>query len=390
MEIVIGVVVGALVAAVLLLAVQRSATTPGTAADQPAPPNALSAEDLAAQQAAQLAAQQATQQAALAAAVAPVAQRLNELGELVRTLERERAQDHGSLRQQLEGLTGATAALQSETTTLSTALRDVRTRGMWGEVQLRRVVELAGMIEHCDFTEQTHTAGDEATLRPDLIVHLPEGGAVVIDAKVPLGSYLQAVEATDAASTDAHLAAHAKAVAAHVNALAKREYDRHVPGAIDFVVLFVPGDVFLSAAFEARPDLFEEAARQHVLLATPTTLIALLRAVHQGWRQAQLAASAQEVADLGAELHDRLTTFVDHLAKTGKALDTAVRRYNDAVGSLDARVLVTARKLGEHGVRSRELPSPEPIERLARQPADAAEGLLAESTGERRTPAAEF
>lgn len=313
----------------------------------------------------------AAHQQALAAVVAPVAQRLDALGELVRTLDKERAKDHGSLHQHLASLSGATAALQTETTTLSTALRDVRTRGMWGEVQLRRVVELAGMIEHCDFSEQPSVVGDDGLLRPDLIVHLPGRGAVVIDAKVPLGAYLEAVEATEQAAIDGHLAAHAKAVAGHVAALAKRSYDRHVEGSVDFVVLFVPGDVFLSAAFEARPGLFEEAAAQRVLLATPTSLIALLRAVQMGWRQEQLAASAQHVAALGAELHERLGTFAGHLAKVGTSLDAAVSRYNDAVGSLDARVLVSARKLADHGVAGGELAAPTPVDRRARIPGAA-------------------
>ncbi len=308
------------------------------------------------------------QEAALAAAVEPVAQRLDALGELVRAIDRDRAKEQGSLHQQLTSLSGATAALQAETTTLSTALRDVRTRGTWGEVQLRRVVELAGMIEHCDFTEQATVAGDDGTLRPDLVVHLPERRAVVIDAKVPLGAYLKAVEATDQAVISTHLDAHAKAVAGHVRALAARGYDRHVEGSIDFVVLFVPGDVFLAAAFEQRPALFEDAARQGVLLASPTTLIALLRAVQLGWRQAQLAESAQVVAALGAELHERLGTFATHLGKVGTSLEAAVGRYNDAVGSLESRVLVSARKLGEHGVATGELPTVTPIDRRPRVP----------------------
>jgi DNA recombination protein RmuC len=243
-------------------------------------------------------------------------------------------------------------------------------RGRWGELTLRRVVELAGLSEHCDFTEQLNVSGAQGTLRPDLIVHMPDGRDLVVDAKTPLDAYLEAI---DAATDDARRAAtarHAQQVEARVRELASKAYWEQFEHSPEFAVLFLPGDQFLSAALAERPELLENALRQSVIIATPSTLIALLKAVAYGWRQAQVAENAAEIRDLGQELHRRLGSFVSHLARTGQRLEGAVEAYNSAVGSLERQVLPQARRFTELGAATgTELPPVESIERLVRAPA---------------------
>ena len=282
--------------------------------------------------------------------VKPVDERLAGLHEALVALDRQRASEAAQLREMVGQLRATTETLHGETKVLATAMKDTRARGSWGELQLRRVVELAGLVEHCDFVTQVTVAGEDGPLRPDVVVRLPGAKAVVIDAKVPMQAYLQAVEADDPDTERRLLEQHGKAVAAHVEALRGRDYARWVEGSVDFVVMFVPGDAFLSAAYEARPTLFDDAIGRGVFLATPGTLIALLRAVAFGWRQERLAESSAEIARLGHELHQRIGVFADHLAKVGGAIDRAARSYNDAVGSLEARVLVTTRRLADQGV----------------------------------------
>ncbi|MEM9036794.1 MAG: DNA recombination protein RmuC [Actinomycetota bacterium] len=289
--------------------------------------------------------------------VAPVQEHLGKLASQLEQVERVRQRDTGSLREALQQLQRTATGLQSETKTLAAAMKDVRARGSWGELQLRRVVELAGMIPHCDFDEQLHVAGADRSVRPDLVVWLPRGRAVVVDAKVPLDAYLEATHADDERVANERLAAHAAAMRQHATALAKRDYAGAVEGAVDIVVMFVPGESFLAAACEQDPLLLDRALADGVVLATPTTLVALLKAVALGWREERLAQDARVIADLGRELHDRTVTFAEHLAKVGRTLESSVKSYNAAVGSLESRVLPSARRLSEHGASPKELPS---------------------------------
>ena len=307
---------------------------------------------------------------ALAQLVEPIRSALEKSETQIQAMERERRDAFTSLRTQIETLATGQSALQRETRNLVTALRRPEVRGRWGELTLRRVVELAGLSEHCDFTEQLNVSGTQGTLRPDLIVHMPDGRDLVVDAKTPLDAYLEAI---DAATDDARRAAtarHAQQVEARVRELASKAYWEQFEHSPEFAVLFLPGDQFLSAALAERPELLENALRQSVIIATPSTLIALLKAVAYGWRQAQVAENAAEIRDLGQELHRRLGSFVSHLARTGQRLEGAVEAYNSAVGSLERQVLPQARRFTELGAATgTELPPVETIERLVRAPA---------------------
>jgi DNA recombination protein RmuC len=283
-------------------------------------------------------------------------------------LERARRESQGSLRTHLRAVVEGQEGLRRETANLVTALRTPHTRGRWGEIQLRRVCESAGMIDHCDFSEQQTIQSDDGRLRPDLVVHLPGGKDVVIDAKAPLVSYLSAVDATGADEAATHLAAYARHIREHVAKLSSKSYWSQFSSSPEFVVMFLPGEALFSTALEQCPTLIEDAASQNVLVASPTTLIAMLRAVSYGWRQEKVAESARSVSDLGRELHSRLGTLVGHFMKLGRSLESSVKAYNDTVGSMESRVLVTARKLSEHGAvaADQDLPEPQQIETATR------------------------
>ena len=328
----------------------------------------------------------------------------------VRELGDQRVSWQAQLRTQVEEVRHSTESLRRETSALSTALRRPQVRGRWGELHLRRTVEAAGMSARCDFTEQLSIDTDEGVLRPDLVVRLAGGKQVVVDSKVPLDAFLDAGAADDEEEAAAHLRRHAKQLRTHADQLASKAYWRALPATPEFVVLFVPGESFLSAALEVEPSILEDAAAKKVVLATPTTLIALLRTVAHAWTTETLAEQAQEVQRLGQELHERLGSTAGHLDKLGRSLSAAVAAYNSHVGALESRVLVTARRFSELGavagdaeiseprvvdqsprpLAARELaiasPAPEDIDTLARRSGEplprrgAADGTTGEST----------
>jgi DNA recombination protein RmuC len=281
-------------------------------------------------------------------------------------LEQSRRQAYGALTQQLRTLTTDQERLRAATATLASALRTPHVRGRWGEVQLKRVIEYAGMVAHCDFVEQTTTADpDGRLLRPDVVIKLPGGKNVVIDAKTPLDAYLSWLEADDG-ERDARLADHARQVRDHVNRLAAKRYWTQFQPAPDFVVMFVPDETFLRAAHEHDATIHEAAWKSNVIVASPTNLITLLRTIAAIWQQETAAENARKIGELGRELYDRMGTLGKHVAKLGRSLDGAVGAYNETVGSLEGRVLVTARKLNDHGIGSEELPQIPPLERQSR------------------------
>jgi DNA recombination protein RmuC len=309
---------------------------------------------------------------AIAQLVDPLRVALERTEAQVLTLERERREAFASLRTQLETLAGGQVQLQRETRNLVTALRRPEVRGRWGELTLRRVVELAGLSEHCDFTEQLQLVGEEGALRPDLVVHMPDERELVIDAKAPLEAYLAALDATSEEERAQALRRHAQQVETRVRELAAKSYWAQFARSPEFAVLFLPGDQFLSAALAERPELLETALGQGVIIATPSTLIALLKAVAYGWRQSAVAHNAAQIRDLGQELYRRLSTFNGHLGRMGQRLATAVEAYNAAVGSLERQVLPQARRFGDLGVTAdAPLAALEPIGQLVRNPGAA-------------------
>ncbi|WP_231974254.1 DNA recombination protein RmuC [Pseudonocardia sp. HH130630-07] len=296
----------------------------------------------------------------------PLATALGRMEGQLRTVEKERESAYAGLREQVRAMAANSEKLGSETKALVNALRAPQVRGRWGEMQLQRVAEMAGMVEHCDFSTQVSAEGEEGGVRPDMLVRLAGGKQVVVDAKVPFAAYLEAVETTDPDVHATKLEAHARQLRAHVDQLSAKAYWEAFEPTPEFVVLFVPGDPFLEAALKADPGLLEHAFGRNVVLATPTTLVALLRTVAYGWRQEALARNAAQVHRLGRELHGRLATMGTHVARLGRSLDSVVESYNRTVSSLEARVLVTARKFTELQVTDTELDALSTVDRTPR------------------------
>lgn len=305
---------------------------------------------------------------AFADMVSPIKDILQQTDTQLKKLEADRQQTFGSISQFLKNMTETQNQLQSETRNLVQALRRPEVRGQWGELTLKRLAELAGLVEHCDFFEQEHLNTTEGAMRPDMIIRMPDQRDIVVDAKTPLDAYLTATEQTDDALRKTHLIRHAKQVRDRVKELSKKAYWTQFKNTPDFVVLFIPGDQFLSAALEQDHNLLEDALAQHVILATPTSLVALLRAIAFGWRQQATTENAEMIRKLGEEMYSRLATFVDHLAKVGSSLDKSVDHYNKAVGSLERQVFPNARKFRDLGIETRKIISDiDPIEKSSRQ-----------------------
>jgi DNA recombination protein RmuC len=299
--------------------------------------------------------------------IKPIKEVLEKTEKQIRDIERDRKEAYGSITKHLETMAQTQQLLHGETRNLAQALRRPEVRGQWGEMTLKRLVELAGMVQYCDFFEQEHTASEEGSIRPDMIVRMPGGREIVVDVKTPLDAYLNAVEALDDKLRDQHLAHHARKVRERIRELASKSYWSQFKNSPDFVVLFIPGDHFLSAALDKDPQLLEDALRQKVILATPTSLVALLRAVAFGWNQQAITENAEKIRDLGEDLYKRLATFTGHLARLGKNINSSVEHYNSAVGSFQRQVMPGARKFSELGITEPKTSETlEPVEKITR------------------------
>ena len=287
---------------------------------------------------------------AVEALVKPISDALEASKKHINELEKSRSEAYGGIRSQLEAMNLSQKSLRQETQNLVNALRRPEVRGRWGEITLRRLVELAGMVEHCDFQEQVHTVSDGPNIRPDMIVRMPDQRVLVVDVKTPLDAYLEAAEAENDSQRKIGLERHAKNVRAHIRMLASKSYWEQFDESPEFVILFIPGDQFLSAALNEEPDLIEYALSKQIIPATPTSFVALLKAVAYGWRQLALAENAKEIRVLAEDLYGRLATFVGHMNRVGRQLASSVENYNKAVGSLERSVLPGARKFTELGV----------------------------------------
>jgi DNA recombination protein RmuC len=301
--------------------------------------------------------------------VKPIKEALEKTTRQIDDIEKTRKEAYGGIKIQLEAMTQSHNTLRSETSKLVSALRKPQVRGQWGEMTLRRLAELAGMVHHCDFSEQVHTVDeDNRGYRPDMIIRLPEQGQLVVDVKTPLDAYLDATEANDDQSRKEALKRHANNVTARIKELSSKSYIDQFEKTPEFVILFIPGDQFLTAALDEKPTLLEDALAQKVLLSTPTSLIALLKVIAYGWMQLKLAENAEDIRKLAVEMQDRLGIFTGHLATVGSRLDASVQSYNKAIASLESRVLPTTRKIRELGADSgKATPEPQSIDITARE-----------------------
>lgn len=303
--------------------------------------------------------------------VKPINEALKKTSEQIHTIEKERKEAYGSLRNTIDQMNQSQQNLQQETQNLVQALRRPEVRGQWGEMTLKRLAELSGMVQHCDFFEQTHTQTETGAIRPDMIVRLPEQREIIVDAKTPLDAYLSAIQAKDDSVRQTELARHAQVIRSRVRELAKKNYWAEYSQSPEFVVLFIPGEQFLSAALEVDSQLLEDSMAQNIILATPTNFIALLRAVSYGWKQLALAENAENIRELGETLYNRLATFSGHLDKLGRSLNSSVDAYNKSVGSLERQVMPSGRKFVEMGIRAKkEIGELEPIEKQVREVQD--------------------
>ncbi len=299
----------------------------------------------------------AQREKAVESMVKPIREALEKTEKQIHEMEKSRAESYGSLSKHLESLAEAHRTLQGETRNLVQALRRPEVRGQWGEMTLKRLAELAGMVEHCDFYEQQQVRTDEGSLRPDMVVRMPDQRDIVVDAKTPLDAYLSAIEASDDETRRKELERHARKVRERVRELASKAYWQQFKNSPDFVVLFIPGEQFLSAALELDRKLLEDALADKVILATPTSFVALLRAVAYGWRQQALAQNAEQIRQLGEELYGRVAVFTEHLARLGKSLESSVGHFNKTVGTFDSRVLPSMRRFSEMGVSAKKEPT---------------------------------
>jgi DNA recombination protein RmuC len=318
---------------------------------------------------------------AIESLVRPIREALAKTETQIQAIERDRIDSFASIKTQMEALAGGQSLLSRETRNLVTALRRPDVRGQWGEITLRRLVELSGMTLHVDFSEQQHRNTDSGAIRPDMVVHMPEQRDIVVDVKTPLEAYLSAVEAQNDEDRSMQLRRHAQIVGARVRELSSKQYWSQFERSPDFVVLFLPGDQFLTAALQENPGLIDDSLRQNVMLATPTSLVALLKIVAYGWKQSILADNAAEIRRLGEDLYKRLAVFGEHLGKLGKSLGSSVDSFNKAVGSLEQQVLPAARRFPELGLRvNREIEAIDPVASLVRIPRNA--GIDPDSSGE--------
>jgi len=319
--------------------------------------------------------------------VRPLGESIGKVDQKLLEIEKERAVAYAGLSEQLRGMRESESRLERETGRLVQALRTPAARGRWGEMQLRRVVEMAGMLEHCDFVMQSEIGSEDGRLRPDMVVRLPNGRQLVVDAKAPLEAYLEALDIADEELRRARYAAHAGQIRGHLVKLSEKSYWSQLDGAPDFVVLFLPGEVFFSAALEQDPRLLEFGVEHNVIVATPTTLIAMLKAIHYGWRQERIADKAREISELGRELHDRLRVFATHLESMRRGLDRSVEAFNQAVGSLEGRVLPQARRFRELGATGgEEIPVVQSILRGTRSPELPAGDALGDAAAASKEP----